>query len=125
MPMNSEQRAMAVRALRAAADKLEEGGDVGVYTYCPDDGYDDGCSDLDLKADVYLNDEWHPDVESVEWGVMVPVEALRPTEITEVCPKHNRYDYWSAYSQVCLDRYKRPEPRVEECMECSVEEGEE
>lgn len=126
MPMNSEQRAMAVRALRAAADRLEAGEDVETYCYCPEDGYDDGCSDLTLEPDVYLHDgEWHPDVEQVEWGIKVPVEALGLTDIVEGCSKHNRYDYWCNYAQREVIGYERPAATRRDCEHCKGEGDEE
>lgn len=123
--MTPRQRAMAVRALRAAADKLETGEDVEMYRYCPYDGYDDVCSHPDLDPTAYLHDgEWHPDVEEVEWGVRVPVEALAITDIVEVCSKHNRYDYWCDYSQVEVLGYEQPAATRRDCEDCKGEEVE-
>lgn len=120
--MTPRQRTMAVRALRDAADRLEAGEDVEMYRYCPDDGYDDvdNCPDLDLTA--YLHDgEWHPDVEQVEWGIKVPVEALRLTDIVEVCPRHNGFDYWCHYAQCLVLGYEQPAATRRDCEDCKGE----
>lgn len=123
--MTLKQRAMAVRALRAAADRLEAGEDVETYLYCPDDGYVDiwGCHTDTLDPTDYLHDgEWHPDVEQAEWGIKVPVEALRLTDIDEVCSKHNRYDYWYHYAQCEVLGYEQPAATRRDCDDCRAAE---
>lgn len=132
MPMNSEQRAMAVRALRAAADRLEAGfnPDIseGIELFRRDeaDVIEPGPSSLKLDPSEYMSqvfEEIYDDIEAAAWGVLVDVEVIRVESTASRCAKHNDSDEASYYDVVELLAYKGPKSAPdEECHECWEEE---
>lgn len=130
--MTPEQRAMAVRALRAAADKIEAGSgpgfSEGIELYRRDEpgviSLDP--SDLKINPEQYINhmfDEVSEDIEDAAWGVMVDVEGIRVESIASRCAKHNDSDEAYYCGVVELLAYKGPKSAPdEECHKCWEEE---
>ena len=86
------------------------------YSYCPEDGIE-----LHLNKELAQNaaqeimgsyakaahsDGWHEDMESVSWGMLLPVEQAQVTERTEA-ELGSDFDEWIRYELV-PSRYARP-----------------
>ena len=96
------ERQRIVNALRAAADRIESGGDIRRYAV----NYDG--PELDLSKDHALDwadpqhwldcGEWHEGVEHCEWGVIVPIEKIQMTDRVET--PDGPYDFQCNYELV-------------------------
>jgi hypothetical protein len=86
------------------------------YSYCPEDGIELHLNkELAQKAaqevmgnyaKAAYSDGWHEDMESVSWGMLLPVEQAQVVERTEAEPD-SEFDEWIRYELV-PSRYARP-----------------
>ena len=79
--MNTEDRALLVRKLRALADSIEgdENYTPGLYAYTPSEGYTLVSSPDEARKVASPPFEDDPEVDSHEWGVLVTAEVARVT----------------------------------------------
>jgi hypothetical protein len=79
--MKPEDRALLIRKLRALADALEadEAYAPGLYAYRPAEGYTVAYGVDEARKIASPSFEDDPEVDSHEWGVLVPVEVARVT----------------------------------------------
>ena len=132
--MDDDLRASAVRKLRALADRIEAGEDVGglFYSYDPAAGYTSGMSASVAQADALsaiddfrdgASDGWDPDMPQLEWGVALPIEVCRVVE-TKPTPGCEFNEWWD-YGLVDPDTYTGPvelhaDPSDDDCEEEEV-----
>jgi len=79
------------------------------YSYCPEDGIElHSSKELAQKAaqevmgfysEAAHSDGWHEDMESVSWGMLLPVEQAQVVERTEAEPD-SEFDEWIRYELV-------------------------
>jgi hypothetical protein len=79
------------------------------YSYCPEDGIElHSGKELAQKAAQEImgnyakaahSDGWHEDMESVSWGMLLPVEQAQVVECTEAEPD-SEFDEWIQYELV-------------------------
>ena len=79
------------------------------YSYCPEDGIElHSGKELAQKAAQEImgnyakaahSDGWHEDMESVSWGMLLPVEQAQVVECTEAEPD-SEFDEWIRYELV-------------------------
>jgi hypothetical protein len=79
------------------------------YSYCPEDGIElHSSKELAYKAAQEImgsyaktahSDGWHEDMESVSWGMLLPVEQAQVVERTEAEPD-SEFDEWIRYELV-------------------------
>jgi hypothetical protein len=86
------------------------------YSYCPEEGIElQSSKELAQKtaqeimgsyAKAAYSDGWHEDMESVSWGMLLPVEQAQVVERTKAEPD-SEFDEWIRYELVSA-RYARP-----------------
>ena len=79
------------------------------YSYCPEDGIElHSGKELAQKAAQEImgsyaknahSDGWHEDMDSVSWGMLLPVEQAQVVERTEAEPD-SEFDEWIRYELV-------------------------
>jgi len=79
------------------------------YSYCPEDGIElHPGKELAQKAAQEImgnyakaahSDGWHEDMDSVSWGILLPVEQAQVVECTEAEPD-SEFDEWIRYELV-------------------------
>lgn len=132
--MDDDLRASAVRKLRALADRIEAGEDVGAVFYRngPEGGFEDDMTadGAEAMAERFLgysrddaSDGWHPDMTQLEWGIKLPIEVCRLTE-TQPTPGGEFDERWD-YGLVDPDTYTGPtelpaDPSDDDCDEGEV-----
>ena len=127
--MDARTRESVARKLRALADRIEAGEDVGdlFYSYDPETGYTSGMPASVAQADAsasleHFRDQasegWRDDVGQIEWGVMVPIEAARMV-MQRQTPCSWDHDFMCDYALVDPDEYTGPdEEPPDTCGDC-------
>lgn len=128
--MTPEMRANIVAKLRAAADKIEAGGEP--LLYCYHHGFDfeetlatsypDTVEEARGLIPVDLSDDyWDDGVECQDWGVRVVVEAVERLAHRHADRHREGFDEWVRYGLVDPDTYTGPEVEPHECRDCGAE----